>query len=248
MNRDPFEVLGISSSATEDEIKDAYRKLAKRYHPDLHPGDRQAEEKMKEINEAYSEAMQYRKTGSYSSGAYSSGDRSYTNGTGGFDPFRGGWGPWRPGWGGTGPNPFSGTGWSGTGQEYASFDPGHYDDPVLEAAAQALRAGKYADAVAALDRVLTVNAAWHYLYALAQQGLGNQMSALNHARQAAAAEPDSALYARLLRVLEGPAAYYRRSGGGSRIGSALLRNPCAMILGFNLLLNCFCGPRFWLCC
>ena len=80
MNRDPFEVLGISSSATEDEIKDAYRKLAKLYHPDLHPGDRQAEEKMKEINEAYSEAMQYKKTGSYSSGAYSSGGRSAGSG------------------------------------------------------------------------------------------------------------------------------------------------------------------------
>ena len=53
---DPFAVLGVSSSATEDEIKSAYRRLAKKYHPDLNPGDKAAEQKMKEINEAYTQA------------------------------------------------------------------------------------------------------------------------------------------------------------------------------------------------
>ena len=46
MPNDPFAVLGLSSSATEDEIKSAYRKLAKKYHPDLNPGDKAAEEKI----------------------------------------------------------------------------------------------------------------------------------------------------------------------------------------------------------
>lgn len=51
--KDPYEVLGVSRDASEEEITKAYRKLAKRYHPDLNPGDAQAEEKMREINEAY---------------------------------------------------------------------------------------------------------------------------------------------------------------------------------------------------
>lgn len=51
--RDYYEVLGLSKGAGDDEIKKAYRKLAKQYHPDLHPGDKECEEKFKELNEAY---------------------------------------------------------------------------------------------------------------------------------------------------------------------------------------------------
>ena len=47
-----YEILGVSKTASADEIKSAYRKLAKQYHPDLHPGDAAAAEKFKEINEA----------------------------------------------------------------------------------------------------------------------------------------------------------------------------------------------------
>ena len=51
--RDYYEVLGVDKSASEDEIKKAYRKLAKKYHPDLNPNSPEAEAKFKEVNEAY---------------------------------------------------------------------------------------------------------------------------------------------------------------------------------------------------
>ncbi len=51
--QDPYSVLGVSRNASEEEIKAAYRKLARKYHPDLHPGDEAAAKKMNEINQAY---------------------------------------------------------------------------------------------------------------------------------------------------------------------------------------------------
>ena len=51
--RDYYEVLGVEKGADEAAIKKAYRALAKKYHPDLHPGDAEAEKNFKEVNEAY---------------------------------------------------------------------------------------------------------------------------------------------------------------------------------------------------
>lgn len=53
MSKDPYEVLGVSRNASDDEIKRAYRRLAKQYHPDMHPNDPVAAKKMNEINAAY---------------------------------------------------------------------------------------------------------------------------------------------------------------------------------------------------
>lgn len=53
MAKDPYEVLGVAHGASEEEIKAAYRRLAKRYHPDLNPGDPVAAQKMNEVNQAY---------------------------------------------------------------------------------------------------------------------------------------------------------------------------------------------------
>ncbi|GKX66908.1 J domain-containing protein [Inconstantimicrobium mannanitabidum] len=74
--RNPYEILGINENATEAEIKKAYRELAKKYHPDQYgtnPLKELAEEKMREVNEAYDYLMKNKKTNSsYSSNSYSS--------------------------------------------------------------------------------------------------------------------------------------------------------------------------------
>ncbi|MCR4797095.1 MAG: molecular chaperone DnaJ [Lachnospiraceae bacterium] len=82
--RDYYEVLGVSKTATEDELKKAYRQLAKKYHPDMHPGDKEAEAKFKEASEAYavlSDADKRRQYDQFGHAAFDGG----AGGAGGFD-------------------------------------------------------------------------------------------------------------------------------------------------------------------
>ena len=69
---DPYKVLGIPTTATDDEVKQAYRRLAKRYHPDANPGDKAAEQRMKEINAAYDHIINGDTGGAGSAGGYES--------------------------------------------------------------------------------------------------------------------------------------------------------------------------------
>ena len=88
--RDYYEVLGLEKSSSDDEIKKSYRKLAKQYHPDLHPGDKECEEKFKEIGEAYEILSDPDKKSRYDQYGFAGVDPNYGAGAGG--GFGGGFG------------------------------------------------------------------------------------------------------------------------------------------------------------
>jgi molecular chaperone DnaJ len=85
--RDYYEVLGLQKGAAESEIKKAFRQMAKKYHPDLHPGDKEAEAKFKEVNEAYEVLSDADKKARYDQFGHAGTDPNFGGG-GGY----GGWG------------------------------------------------------------------------------------------------------------------------------------------------------------
>lgn len=261
MTRNPFEVLGLSPSSTEDEIKSAYRKLAKKYHPDLNPGDKTAEQKMKEVNEAYAEAMRIKKNGgtwtpnpgpggyssygSSSGGQYGHGYSSYGGNSygGGDQQFYG--------------NPFEGFGFDpfaaffggGTGQSQTRFRTRNYANPELKTVENHVLSQRYQEAMNLLNRIPDHGADWHALYARADLGMGNRISALDHARQAVRMAPGDSDYQELLNRMEAGRQEYRRTRqeGGYTFNSQICSNPFLSCCAINIVLNLCCGGRFFCC-
>lgn len=214
---DPYKVLGVSPDASDEEIKRAYRNLAKKYHPDLNPGDQEAARKMQRINaayeqiknpEAFRQSQQQRGHGDY--GYYGYGD------------------------------PFG-------GYQQQSYG-GQTEDQYQQAAYNYIRFGRYREALNTLGSSQKRDARWYYLSALANDGLGNQVTALEHIRRAVSMEPDNPEYLRVLDQMENGGAAYRQTAGGFR-GFTMGADPC-MNLCLCWLFNLFCcgGRGMFLCC
>ena len=203
---DPYKILGISRDATKDEIKKAYRAKAKEYHPDLHPDDPLAAEKMNEINEAYDmlnnpEKYQNRTQGSQNTGGYRQSS----------DPWQD-FGDWQD-FGGFGSfEEFFGFGGSGTNPEPPKSQPGDSSD--IRQAIDFINMKQYQYADNTLNSILSTyrNARWFYLSALANYGLGRQMLALEQIQKAVQMEPSSQLYRNTLNTLKRASTEYRQNG------------------------------------
>ena len=211
---DPYKVLGVSRDATDDEIKRAYRKLAKQYHPDLHPGDAEAAKKMQQINAAYEQIKNPEKTAS--SGSSHSGYGSY-GGYGSYDPFGGAWQQRRQ-----------------TGDSYQ------------QAAYQYILYRRYQEALNALNNASVKDARWYYLSALANDGLGNRVTALEHIKKAVSMEPDNYEYLHVLEQMENGSYAYRRQTGSYRTYHTG-GTSCGSLCLCYLLQRLFCGGRLFCC-
>lgn len=202
---DPYKVLGVSPNASDEEIKQAYRKLAKQYHPDRNPGDAEAAKKMQQVNAAYEQIKNPEK-------------------------FRQQSGPQ----GGYGYNPYGSYGGYGG---YQRVDP-------MDAARQYIMFGRYYEALNILNTSSQRTARWYYLSALANDGLGNQVTALEHIRRAVSMEPDNREYLDTLTRIENGGAAYRRQAGNFR-GFTMRGSPLASLCLFYFLQAVCCHGR---CC
>ena len=217
---DPYKVLGVSPDASDEDIKRAYRRLAKKYHPDLNPGDQEAARKMQEVNAAYEQIKNPEKFTGQQSGGYG----GYGQGYGGYyDPF------------------------GGYYRQQQTYGGGQTGDQYQQAAYQYIRFGRYQEALNALGNSSERNARWYYLSALANDGLGNQVTALEHIRRAVSMEPDNPEYLSALDQMEHGGAAYRRQAGNFQ-GFSMGFDPCTNLC-LCYLMNIFCcGGRGLFCC
>ena len=221
MSRDPYSVLGVSPDASDEEIKVAYRKLAKKYHPDLNPGDEYAAKRMNEINAAYDQIKNPQPQNPFGdSGAYGNpwGAYGYNNGYG------------------------YGSAWQGQTQEERN---------ELRAARSYIRARHFAEAVTALSGVPESqrDGEWYYLFAVAQYNMGNRAAAMNAAQRACEISPGNMQYRQLLQQIQSGAAAYDDMGAGfgfqqinlnSRLCPICLGTALCTLCGGGRFLPCFC--------
>lgn len=220
MIQDPYKVLGVDRDASDEEIKRAYRRLAKKYHPDLNPGDQTAAEKMQEVNAAYDQIKNPEKYSQPNPGGYNPYGGYYNPFGGSYDPFRG---------------------------QQTYQNPGYEEeDPYQRAAEQYIRFGRYTEALNTLTSSQKRDAKWYYLSAIANDGIGNQVTALEHIRRAVSMEPDNQEYLWTLEQMENGGTAYRQQAGNFR-GFTMGGSPCAGLCMCYLMQLCCCRGGVFCC-
>jgi molecular chaperone DnaJ len=245
---DPYQVLGVSRDASEEEIKKAYRALSRKYHPDANinnPNKGQAEERFKQVQQAYAQIMKER-SGDYSGQGYTgSGFGGFGQGFGsqGSQNTYGGQGNYsgygnQGGYGG-----FGGFGnfWQNTGGFHVNDD---YEESTvqMQAARNYINAGHYAEALHVLAEMRERTARWYYFAAVANEGAGNKANALNYAKQAVELEPGNTEYCNYLDKLQYGGNWYQNFGQGYGYGrpGESVGGFCIKLWILQILCNCFC--------
>ena len=219
---DPYKVLGVSPSATDDEIKTAYRNLVKKYHPDRYANapkevQDQVSEKVKQINAAYDEIKRIRSGGGASS-SYGYGGSSYGGSSYG-------------GYGGYGGSSYGGYGY---GRSSGSQGGGYASSEQFQDIREMISRGLILQAVSALDRIQNRTAEWYYLYGLCYMRQGMYSRAQQAFQTAANMEPGNMEYRQALNMMQRGGQAYRPYGNSGGMDSL----DCCTTM---LCLNCLCG-------
>ena len=195
MVSDPYKVLGLSPGASDEEVKAAYRKLAKKYHPDLNPGNDRAAERMNEINAAYDQiknpqAQDSGQAYSYNSDGYHYNSRAYES----------------------------------YGSAYQTYENTERNEVKAARSFIRARQFQQAVTALSGVPVSERDGEWYYLHSIANYNLGNRVAALDSARRACAAAPGNERYRQLLTEIQQGAQTYDSRGEDFGFRSVNLSN------------------------
>ncbi len=217
---DPYKVLGVDRNASDEEIKRAYRKLSRKYHPDSNIGKSEAEraaaeERFKEIQRAYKAIVNGEATDAHS--AY------------------GGYGYDQHGYGGF-----------GAGQRQQGSSSMDQDEAYYQACANFINNRMYEEAIRTLGDIKTHDGKWYYFSARANAGLGNTATAQEQIQRACQLEPNNMEYKQFMSRLQNGSGWYEEMGRAYGAPDMSGSDFCCRLCLFSMLCN-VCGGSS-LCC